>query len=420
MAALAASTVAVLAMPMSRRLLRALSPVRFRSLVIALTSSQPAAAARFVELSPVLRHPVQMPASGVYHASDALGALWKWMVAAPLGVREAKLMAACKRHWPGLDRDYFKAEIGVCIADGRAAALADALHATALARIDKLGPRLPSHRRQVLTAEAAEASRELQSTLAAVRARCAEHPTGGPLLFALASHIRAAPPELLREPSAAGQRRGAEHEQEACSWARGRWPRCEVLANCAVVASGAPLPPSLKAEFDALAIEPAADGADGVLAAVVEAKAGAELYKDLPKMLDAREALMRPGATLLVRQRSHPTARRLLVRSKPRIEYVFGCAGSFESIAARSVAKLVAPTLLDREVEAAAAAGDAGAACARLPDDQRGRMVCRVGFAPERAAAMQARVRAFEATLEALVARGEIGFWGPPLDKPDG
>ena len=60
------------------------------------------------------------------------------------------------------------------------------------------------------------------------------------------------------------------------------------------------------------------------------------------------------------------------------------------------------------------------AACARLPDDQRGRMVCRVGFAPERAAAMQARVRAFEATLEALVARGEIGFWGPPLDKPDG
>ena len=64
-------------------------------------------------------------------------------------------------------------------------------------------------------------------------------------------------------------------------------------------------------------------------------------------------------------------------------------------------------------VEAAAAAGDAGAAYERQPNDQRGRMVCRVAFAPETVAALQTNVESFEASLKAIIEGGEASFWGP-------
>ena len=257
----------------------------------------------------------------LYGANDALGPLWKATVAAALGAREAKLLSACKKMWPDSDRDRIRAVICARLDDGSEGALVDELHAMARDKVDGLGPRLPSHRREVLLAEAAATAETWRVTLCDMRVVMRGHTSGGPLLYALGRHITAASeagsasPALTRQASADGKQRGESHERAALDWARARWPDHEVWPNACLVAdeSGAPPAHGLKAEFDALVVatdERAGGGAVGWLDALVEAKAGSDVFGDVHKLLAARTALMGASATLTVRagrMRNAPT-----------------------------------------------------------------------------------------------------------------
>jgi hypothetical protein len=387
-------------------------------------SSPPAA---FVPLSPRLLSSLSAPTHMRCSANDALGALWKAMVAAALGAREAKLMAACKKLWPDNDRDFIKALICTRLAEGCEDELVDALHSLATDRVAALGPKLPEERRQALHAEAAEAAEVWRATLREVRVQSARHATGGPLLSAAARHITsriggAAAPSPSRQAGHASRVRGASHEAAASAWARAHWPDAEVATSCHVLASssarrsGAPSP-GVKAEFDALVLQPSGDGGcDGRLLAVVEAKAGPDAFRDLRKMLDARSELLAANAALTVRAGAAKggRTRRLCVGAHGvHIAYVYGCPGSFDAIAARSVEVALSHVLLEREVESAAAAGDAGAPF-QLLEPSGGRFSARVEFGAERVAAQQEHVSAFErAVREVAEARGEVSFWGP-------
>ena len=314
------------------------------------TPSSSASADVFVELAPVLMQQLSAPISATFSAADSMSALWKQICATPLGTEEAMLMAACKQLWPELARDPIKAMICTHVGDGRTGELVGELHATAQAKIDAIGQKLPADRRKALLAEAADKAEHLRQVLRAVEAQIDAHRTGGPLLIECARSLvgsrtmDGAPslPCVSPQPSLhLAHTRGKDHEANALEWARARWGgACVAVPSCTVVAgaSGGAVGPRLKGEFDVLVlssncssggvegpVEGVASDAGAVasstcadvasppgsavvgsasrLVAIVEAKAGPEGFSDVRKMLATRRALLKPGATLTVCQR---------------------------------------------------------------------------------------------------------------------
>ena len=356
-------------------------------------------------------------------------------------------MAACKKLWVDADRDRAKAELCVsCATD--IDKLVSALHAFELDRIDGFGPNLPPHRRQALEAAATEAADGWRATLATMRAQLDVHRTGGPLLLALARDALATcEAQGTRSPrrysSADSHSRGVSHEKHAVLWAKTKWPQHEVLSSCVVLPSSsgvARLRPGVKGEFDAMVVrrDPTAwaaggeagggDKAVGWLVAIVEAKANPnDCFKDVKKMVEARDELMALDDVLTVRygggdKRTAPLRHvRVPPAAVPHVAYVLGApATSLGQVLERAVASTLRHVLLDKTVEAAAAAGDAGAPLEVLPKPQAhaggaheraGIGAMRVTFSAAHVAEQQAVVGAFEQLVRRLLARGEVSFW---------
>ena len=402
-----------------------------------------------------------VPRHCVVPLEELVSPLWRWMIAARIEpTRERELVAACSKLWPSATRERLRAELISYIDSGREAELVAALHAHSLQKIDAIGPKLPAPRRAVLMAAATESATMLRATLTDVGRRVGEHPRGGPLLFAVARHAVAtsppvdAPSAISRQISARGAARGERHEQAATAWACAQWPSCKVLDGCYVVREdeATSLGAGVKGEFDALVILPldrehasleadappgchtgaarSLDGcernptrgsptamADARLVAVVEAKAGGSIFNDVAKMLKVRDELMRPATSLVVRhgKRKEDALWRLHVGSDPpHVAYVFGSPGSFEEIVARSMRPVLSRALLEREIAAAASAGDAGLPITHCPAHEHGHLCATVMFSPSRVAAQQSRVNEFEEALLSLQSNQLTSFWGPP------
>lgn len=368
--------------------------------------------AGFVPLSPALPQILLAPTHASCSAAEALNPLWKHAVAASLGTREADLMKACKKLWPTHDRNDIKCKLAVYLADGRNDELVGALHTVSLDKIEAMGPKLPGHRREALQQQALALADTWRGTLSAIADELDSHDRGGALLFALARHIQGArngQAGLSRQSSQDGNRRGASHEDAVVAWAAERWPEHSVLSNCFIVADADGRPPKsgVKGEFDVLVVSDAeGDDEDGVIVAVVEAKAGPTCYDDVPRMLGARDAFLSAGARVSIRHDVGGHERRLRVRDgmPPEIVYVYGCAGEFAQIASRSVSVALAPALLDKEAEAAARAGDVGAP---FEVCDGGREV-HVKFDPLRVAQQQAHIEQFLRMVQDL----NPSFWG--------
>ena len=128
------------------------------------------------------RGALQVPAVGRFPVSGVISPLWKRIVAASLGTREAKLLGACRPLFPDADRDRVRAEILSSIGDAREADLVERLHSIELGRIAGMGPKLPQERREALLAAAELTSRGWAQTLDALRACLSDHPVGRRLL----------------------------------------------------------------------------------------------------------------------------------------------------------------------------------------------------------------------------------------------
>ena len=115
-----------------------------------------------------------------------------------------------------------------------------------------------------------------------------------------------------------------------------------LLSPVTIASSTAPSNGPSTTTSDPLAVEEAP-----VLVAVVEAKAGATLYEDLPRLLDARTTLMAPSSKLTVRLGRHGPTRTLHVAaaSSPHVCYVFGVRGSLMDVNEERSKKLFRKTV---------------------------------------------------------------------------
>jgi hypothetical protein len=256
-------------------------------------------------------------------------------------------------------------------------ALAAELRAHGVAHVEGLAKRfrgLPAERKAALLAEAEATAGTTHAALRALRdqLRTHEHAAAVALLRALAAVMEEGGDADAASVACDGELRGAEHERAAVSWARERWPPPEhrVLVSCHVHAQRGREGGGVKLEFDALVLR---DGGaverdyalPTELVAVVEAKAGSSLcatrhqteacrtappplraqglsvfirYADLPKLLRARDVLMREGTTLGVKE-GRRSGERIDVRvvAPPELVYVFGSgAAGLAQLAARS------------------------------------------------------------------------------------
>jgi hypothetical protein len=414
----ALAAAAILAIRPARRVM-----VSFLTIAIRVGATPPNA--RFARLSPLVRRSFAAARTGSFAARDAIGPLWKHTAG---NVAEAAtLIAACRKLWPHLDGTAIKAALVVHCADETGDELLSSLHDARLAQLAAI-PRLPEHRREVLLRQAADAESANRAALAAIRTELLRHRRGMRILCTAARSCypasnAAEPSPTPRAISEAASSRGQAHERRVISWARDRWPcsRYEVLGNAYVLGEPGVAPVAgVKAEFDALILS---RHTPPHLVAIVEAKAGAALYDDLPKLLRARAVTLCAGGTVAAREGKCGAVREVAVPRAPELCYVFGTGTSLEQIAHLSFEMKMNHALLESAVAAGAAAGDAGS---RLEVEGRGSggrersarsggcgVVMRVHatYPPERVSALQADADAFAAQLAQLAESGEVSFW---------
>lgn len=290
------------------------------------------------------------PQLSTYWAVDVFPPLYK-LVFARFRQSEARTLKALRWRWPSHTNVLLKAELVRLLADETEQPLHDFVDGLSADRIRRLEPTIPEPRREQLAVAAAESAAKSLDDLREMRAALGK----GGSLGVLASHVlgRVPPslPPVRRQSSEADAARGSEHEAATVRWARARWPWPEhaVVSSCYLAG---PVPNAdggtIKAEFDALVVrrepargvgvEPAAraaaavdattegggaadaalaDGCELQLIALVEAKAGSPLYADLPKLLRARELLMKCAPPLAARRPPCLRASRRHARRSP-------------------------------------------------------------------------------------------------------
>jgi len=198
------------------------------------------------------------------------------------------------------------------------------------------------------------------------------------------------------------QVRGLSHEGAVRDWAEKVYvrPPESLLTSCFVSASMLPrgeARPGVKQEFDAIVL-----GADGCVRAIIECKAGCDIYGDLFKALRARTRFFVPKQHAHLQIGKCGETRVLPIGNRaPHLMYVLGSGGTLGEVVLRSALPAEIGTMLDRELQ--------GEVFPPLFVEPKGRV--RVSFSAEVVADSQQRLDAFLRTISDLVRRDELSFW---------
>lgn len=279
-------------------------------------------------------------------------------------------------------------------------------------------PRLPKERREVMLEEARRVAAAAIVGLNSLRERLQKAGRLEGLPETLPAMV-AAQREARPSDTQAGAMRGRAHEEAALRWARGHWAGegYKLIESCYPQLEGrgdARRYPDrgLKLEFDGVVLGPGSR-----LVAVIEAKAGCNLYKDLPKLLEVRKHWLQPGTSLRLQQRHRnglPAARDtpelVAADQTTHMAYVFG-------------------TCSPKDILASAIPVEAGlmlaASCSRrMPPvemaDADGKYASvHVDFDGDIVAACQDRLNSFESLLSELMEAGELSLWASDANVTD-
>lgn len=316
------------------------------------------------------------------------------------GRQRLHLISEMRKHLPDAHDLHAKAELLLFLAGEEAVVdrLASEMQAAHVAKINAI-ERLPEERRVVMLEEASGISAAVLDWLRDLRARF----DGEGRLGLLPKEL----PELvgsLRGSSLAGPPdaalRGTAQESAASRWAQLHWPGHEVFSGCFAVGltglkDGGK---GVKQEFDTIVVD-----ASGGLVAIVEAKAGSDLYSDLPKMLIARKLLSKLGDELEFRlgKRGTDAVKVRALAEPPHVAYVFGSGKSLEEIVAASLLETEKGLALFHEFSSCE-----GAVELPLTD---GRVLVR--FSEPVLQSLQARMDHFHASLTELMEAGSLSLW---------
>lgn len=406
---------------------------RILSLLGVLPSGVASSKTSFVNICPKgLEINLQAPQHGTFSASTVMGPMWKHTVARTDDKSATKLVTECRKIYKSADANMIRATIVQHCARDSTEEVVKQLHSVANDKVMQI-QNLPEERRQALLAKSAASADEWRRILSSMQEYIE---TQQPLVRVLTEVARiccdsfegrhGAAADDRRTSGAEGQARGSAHESIVLEWARTMWPspEFEVVANAYVVGGTCGVPgPRVKAEYDAMVVSSKGEQ----LVALIEAKAGATLFVDLPRLLEARRTLMQPHAELAVREGKRGSTRTIHVpEAPPHLVYVFGTHGTVEQIAARSARVALDHIFLEAAISASAEVGGEDAdtrfgvhagssqssshAVDRDIPSSKGHIG--VAFGLPNVARYQAQLDQFETTLSTLIDRGEISFWG--------
>eukprot|EP00927_Polykrikos_kofoidii_P003062 TRINITY_DN11216_c0_g1_i1.p1 TRINITY_DN11216_c0_g1~~TRINITY_DN11216_c0_g1_i1.p1 ORF type:complete len:397 (-),score=99.00 TRINITY_DN11216_c0_g1_i1:124-1314(-) len=276
-------------------------------------------------------------------------------------------------------------------------------------------PRLPEERARVMLEDARRVPQAVMDHLSSLRERLAANSAFPVAMPTWLPSIVEGGRSQADTSGQEGNARGQCHEMFAEQWARTRrWSGVcggedgeeenadgeEILSSCFIV--GVRRDAGVKQEFDSVVVD-----RDGRVVAIVEAKAGAKVYQDFSKLLEARDTFFPPGSKPKMKEgKSGPVREFFVGDAPPHLAYVFGSSENLDRIVEQSASFAEVGIMLKDELSVTP--------LQELRLTVKTKPVCRavVDFSASPRERCRKRLGIFFSHICQLAAAGEVSFWG--------